>query len=423
MTDDVAVAESDGQEQLPYLARLCLDGVEEGARPITDSIYESADITKSCIVLSDEGNVVIGTGVESGGPRHRAAYAALSTAPLRYILLPQSHGDHIGGLPYLLEPGTEVVAQARFSEILGYRYSLWDYFYRRNNRLVGAMFKHRFAGTARPEPVVPTITFRDSYDFELGGRRFVLLAAPGGESLDGMVVWLPDERILFTGNLFGPIIGDLPNLYPIRNDRIRSALAFVRDINMVLDLQPELVIQGHGMGTELDASTFRLLATRVRDAVQWLHDTTIAWMNDGKDLPRLMREVELPPDLAVPERHGKLPWVVRGIWEEYAGWFDFGSTTTLYGFPPSSVYPELVELAGGADAVAARAAARLEADQPFEALNLIDVALAADPQNRAALRVKLDATTEVFRRSSKDNFFEYGWLTGAIEETRELVDG
>jgi hypothetical protein len=39
------------------------------------------------------------------------------------------------------------------------------------------------------------------------------------------------------------------------------------------------------------------------------------------------------------------------------------------------------------------------------------------------LQVKLDATTEVFGRSTKDNFFEFGWLTGSIEETRALLDG
>jgi hypothetical protein len=36
--------------------------------------------------------------------------------------------------------------------------------------------------------------------------------------------------------------------------------------------------------------------------------------------------------------------------------------------------------------------------------------------------VKLDATTEVLVRSGQDNFFEFGWLTGCIDETREQLE-
>jgi alkyl sulfatase BDS1-like metallo-beta-lactamase superfamily hydrolase len=135
-----------------------------------------------------------------------------------------------------------------------------------------------------------------------------------------------------------------------------------------------------------------------------------------------MREITIPPDLAVAERHGKVPWCVRAIWTEYAGWFDFGSTTSLYGVPPSFVHAELVEMAGGADAVASRARARLDAGQPLEALRLVDVALAADRRNRAVLTVKLHATTEVLVRSGQDNFFEFGSLSGSIDEARQLLE-
>ena len=47
-------------------------------------------------------------------------------------------------------------------------------------------------GQSRP---TPDVTFEDHYAFELGGIRFELLATPGGETMDSMVVWLPDRRI------------------------------------------------------------------------------------------------------------------------------------------------------------------------------------------------------------------------------------
>ena len=39
--------------------------------------------------------------------------------------------------------------------------------------------------------------------FELGGLRFELIATPGGETRESMVVWLPRHRICFAGNAFG----------------------------------------------------------------------------------------------------------------------------------------------------------------------------------------------------------------------------
>ena len=65
------------------------------------------------------------------------------------------------------------------------------------------------------------------FDFELGGVRFELISTPGGETTDSMVVWLPQHRICFTGNLFSALFGHFPNLVTIRGDRYREALRFI----------------------------------------------------------------------------------------------------------------------------------------------------------------------------------------------------
>ena len=74
--------------------------------------------------------------------------------------------------------------------------------------------------------------------------------------------------------------------------------------------------------------------TKVRDATAYLRDRTIDGMNSGADLWTLMRDVTLPPELALPQVHGKVPWIVRAIWEEHVGWFRYESTTELYDVPP-----------------------------------------------------------------------------------------
>ena len=68
-----------------------------------------------------------------------------------------------------------------------------------------------------------------------------------------------------------------------------------------------------------------------------------------------MGQVTLPPELDIPQGHGKVPWIVRAVWEEHSGWFRYESTTELYDVPPSAIWPELTELAGGTDVLLERA--------------------------------------------------------------------
>jgi alkyl sulfatase BDS1-like metallo-beta-lactamase superfamily hydrolase len=185
-------------------------------------------------------------------------------------------------------------------------------------------------------------------------------------------------------------------------------------------LEPELLITGHGEPLR-GADEIAAGLTRVRDAVQWVHDRTVDGMNAGEDLFSLMRTVELPPQLAVGEGHGKVSWCVRAIWEEYAGWFRWESTTELYAVPPRAVWAELTELAGGPDVLAARAAAHVDAGRPLEALHLADMALAAEPTDRAALTAQLAAHELLLERSGRSNLSETRWLENQIADARRAL--
>ncbi len=169
----------------------------------------------------------------------------------------------------------------------------------------------------------------------------------------------------------------------------------------------------------------RILADliRTRDAVRYVHDATVEGMNDGKDVYTLMRETRLPKELELSEGHGKVSWTVRGIWEGYSGWFHFRDTTQLYDVPASSVHPEIVAMAGGPDAVAARARSRVEKGEPLQALHLAGMALAGDAGNRAALEARLLALELLLERSGGVNHSELMWLRHRIEATREQLGG
>jgi alkyl sulfatase BDS1-like metallo-beta-lactamase superfamily hydrolase len=228
-----------------------------------------------------------------------------------------------------------------------------------------------------------------------------------------VIVWLPEEKIALVGNLFGPIFGNQPNLNTIRGDKPRSALQFIESIKCLRAVEPELVLTGH---EEIrGAEHIQREVTRVIDAVQWIHDRTIEGMNAGVSLRTLMREIQVPPELTLTEEYGKTAWNVRAIWHEYTGWFDPDrGTTELYGVPPSSVAPTIAELAGGVDRLAERARDFVAAKLPLEALHLLDIALAADPNATLARETKREALELLLEQSGGKNLWERMWIAAEL---------
>jgi alkyl sulfatase BDS1-like metallo-beta-lactamase superfamily hydrolase len=212
------------------------------------------------------------------------------------------------------------------------------------------------------------------HSFTVGGRTFELISTPGGESPDSLTVWMPGDRTVFTGNLFGPVFMSMPNLCTLRGDKPRSVQRFLASLDTVRDLGAELLVTGHGEPIR-GAARIRADLDKLRAAVSWVNDATIKGMNEGRDVFTLMQEIRLPEALRIGEYHGKVSWAVKTIWEGYSGWFHYDSTTGLYDVPRSSIDADLCRLAGGAGVLAAEAGRKLEAGQPLQALHLLDILL------------------------------------------------
>ncbi len=389
---------------------------------VADRIWLSEGMSNAYLVVTPAGRVVVNTGMGFEAPVHKRLFDAVDGGVVRYILLTQSHVDHVGGVEVFREVGTEVVAQANNrvcqeddARIHRFRVAHSAPFF---PTAVDRAEKN-LAVQARPRP---TITFDDRYAFDLGGVRFELLATPGGETIDSMCVWLPAERCAFVGNVFGALFGHFPNLVTMRGDRYRFALPFVEAVERVRGLEPELLLTGH-FGAIRGAAVIRAELTRLCDAVQFVHDETVKGMNAGTDVLTLMRDIRLPPELEVGQGYGCVAWSVRAIWEGYAGWFHQRSTTELYPVPPSTVYPDVAVLAGGAAVVAARARERLAAGDAVAAIHLAEMALAAEPASRAALEVHLAAHERLLAERGGQNFWETGWLRHVIAQARRALGG
>ena len=409
-------------DRQPALAALVQAGEgQTEAVAVADFIHMVKDISNAYLVNTADGDVLVNAGFMDNAERNRALLSPRRSGPLRHLVMTQGHPDHYGGVPVLREGGTRVIAQRHFADTCADFRLLAPYFRRRSFKLWGSTIQRKGPVTMPPQ-IEPDIVVDREHVFEQGGRRFELISTPGGEALDSLVVWMPQERVVFTGNLFGPVFLAVPNLVTVRGDRPRSVRRYLRSLDRVRQLGAELLITGHGEPIR-GAAQIRASLDRMHAAVSHIHDAVIEGMNAGKDVHTLMREIRVPDDLALGEFHGKVAWAVRSIWEEYSGWFHFDSTTALYGVPRSSVDADLVELAGGVEVLAGRAQAHVDADRPLEALHLLDIALRVAPQCAAALHAKKTALQNLQRESGGENLSETMWLRAEIAAVEAALSG
>ncbi len=388
----------------------------EQAEQIAPGLWCSPGLSNAYLLTTTAGRVIINTGMGFEGPVHRANFDAVDSAPVRYIIFTQGHVDHVGGLDSVRDAGTVVVAQQNWKlwrddneRLIPYRANRSAFAFQ-DTLADGIRDIQRRLGTkhlaGQSVPVVD-VDFDDAMSLEVGGRRMELISVPGGETNDSLVVWLPEERICLCGNVFGPLLGHIPNLVTMRGDRYRDALTAIASVERVRELQPELLVTGH---FEPIAGQQRIHAelTRLRDAIEYIHDQTVAGMNAGKDVRTLMREITLPAEYEVGQGYGKVAWDVRAIWENYSGWFHHESTTELYPVAFAAVAADVVELAG-ADALVERARTHLAEGRPVHAIHLAEL---VPPDHQGAREVLCEAHQGLLADST--NFWERAWLTRQI---------
>ena len=397
-----------------------------GGQRINDFIVLSEAFSNSYLLQTSKGNIQVNAGMGFEAPVIKRNFDQFSPDALRYLILTQGHVDHVGGVAYFREknPGLSVIAQAGNPEHQSYDGRLAAF---RGNRSAFA-FTHKFSSAfehyarndyldypAQDVPV-PDILVEDRYSFSLGGLAVEVIAVPGAETNDSVIVWLPQHKICLTGNLFGCPFGHFPNLVTIRGDRYRDALTVAAAVDVVLGLGAETILYGHHepvVGGEIIATELTVL----RDAILYVHDETVKGMNAGVDLYTLMATIQLPAELEVGEGYGKVSWSVRAIWENYAGWFKHESTTELYSLPPSAIHGDLLELAGGPEAIVARARLKVENKKYTEALQLLDILAPDDLQSSGAVAQQIAAHEGLL--SDSENFWLSSWLKNQIKILQE----
>jgi alkyl sulfatase BDS1-like metallo-beta-lactamase superfamily hydrolase len=430
---NLRAAEMAGDAAAAYLAENASGGhaadfinIPIEVRKVHDIVYQARGVANTQVIATKAGHVVFDTGLATQAAKQRRLLGeALPPGPITHVILSHSHQDHAGGTQFWQEDGTEVVAHREYPEEQRYLKQLEGYFWRRNRTLFPFMPESPpQRGPFAYGSVVPTrlVDTAEPYEFEQGGVRFVVLGTPGAEGADNVCLWLPEQKILLSGDFFGPNFPQFPNVFTMRGEKIRKPIEYIASLERLIALEPEMIVPSHQDPT-VGGKEILAGLVKMRDAVRYVHDATVAGMNAGKTVHQLMEEITLPPELALTQIHGKVSWAVKSIWEYYATWFHFDSTTELYTVPASAVHSELADLAG-VEPLVARAAEHVAADDSLRALHLLEVALAREPNHRVGLETRRAALEDLLAKAdaSTKNSYEMDWLRYRIRATDAALD-
>lgn len=123
--------------------------------------------------------------------------------------------------------------------------------------------------------------------FQGEGRRVLMLPMPGCHTPEDCVVWLPAERVLFVGDIFG--WGLIPLLGNLRKD---SARLLMDTYARLIDLEPQTVVPGHGPVIGPDH------LRRYVEYFHWLVDAVQAGLAGGLSDPQIAQSLPPPADMA-----------------------------------------------------------------------------------------------------------------------------
>jgi glyoxylase-like metal-dependent hydrolase (beta-lactamase superfamily II) len=211
------------------------------------------------VVLGDRSALVIDSGMGPGNGTRVLEHAS-ALADGRRLLLTSTHfhPEHAYGAQVFALAATSIVNRAQRDEQAAKGEAYLEMF-----RGFGASVARELEGVVLVEP---DVVFDGDADLDLGGRRVELRPTGRAHTRGDQVVFLPAERILFTGDLVETAAFPIFPFFP-PDDVVVSGERWIGALERLAALEPAIVVPGHGAvgGAELISELLDELV-EVRDA-------------------------------------------------------------------------------------------------------------------------------------------------------------
>ena len=211
-------------------------------------------------ILAGNNTIIVDSLITLGAAREMlAGIKKAGGKEPSFLINTHNHGDHIVG-NQIFAPPAIVIAQENTREAIMREGAA-------GIKRMADMRPNLAEDLKEAKVVVPDITYSDAMTLNFGGCSVRLIHPGPAHTLGDTIVYIPEEQVLFAGDLLvnhivPPIMGDSAN--------------WVRALIWLEGLDIKVVIPGHGyVGTKEDLVEMKRFLQRLRREVKKCYDTRI----------------------------------------------------------------------------------------------------------------------------------------------------
>lgn len=273
-------------------------------RRLADDVYVyvgKLNEANAMVVVTSQGAVVIDTGNSQPETRNILKnIQAVTKQPVRYVIITQNHGDHVGGTPLFSPPAPVILHQRVVKD--------WSEWKPHLVRVWRKRFPERTEALKDFHPVNAVMSFTDHLTLHLGGKTIELIYVDDTYNPGDIAVWLPQSGVLHGG--FAAYKERHPDIRPDYSHG--TTWGMLKQLEALIPLKPKFVVPAHGPVS--DVKDLQVMVDYLLTARQRVR----AMMDKGMTLEAIRKQFHMN-EYKEWDREVHLPVMAAAIYRELKG--------------------------------------------------------------------------------------------------------
>jgi len=304
------------------------------------------------VVETSKGLVLFDISSRLNGPRIFNSLRKITDKPIKFIIFSHGHFDHCFGYAPMIEEIKEngwempqVIAHENCMKRFEKYRMLDKYLHWLHDQQFGSVLGKDKQYNSAHEILNPTILIRgnENYTFKLGEYTFELYHDKG-ETDDHIWMFVPEQKVLFTGDFIISCFPNVGNPYKVQRYPKDWALA----LEKMREKDPEYLIPGQGPLIE-GKEKIKEILTITAEVLHFVHDEVVKRLNEGKWFEQIYHEMlEIFPEKfnheILAQVYGCYRFAIYAVYRLYHGWYNTGNPTDLFPAKNSEIANEFLKI-------------------------------------------------------------------------------